>query len=422
MSDQLIRVTGRDTRPRSADQQLRRRARAVIPGGMYGHQSAGPLPPTFPQFMREGLGARIWDVDGNEYVDLMCSYGPVVLGHRHPAVEAAATAQAELADCQNGPGAVMVDLAELLVDTVQHADWAMFAKNGTDATTMCCTIARAHTGRSRILVATGAYHGAAPWCTPRLAGVTTADRANLGYYTFNDLASVQAAVVAAGADLAGIVVSPFKHDAGFDQELVDPEFARGLRELCTQTGAALILDDVRCGFRLHLGSSWEPIGVLPDLSAWSKAIANGHPLAAVLGSGAFADAAASIFVTGSFWFSAAAMAAAIATIGALRDESAIEAMDRTGTCLRAGILQQAADRGIAINYTGPAVMPYLTFAGDRGHELASTFAAAAVQAGAYLHPRHNWFISAAMTEADLASALAATDAGFAAVGERQASR
>ncbi len=422
MTDQATHVTSRDIRPRSADEQLRRRARAVIPGGMYGHQSAGPLPPAFPQFMREGLGARVWDVDGNEYVDLMCSYGPVVLGHRHPAVEAAAAAQAELADCQNGPGAVMVDLAELLVDTVQHADWAMFAKNGTDATTICCTVARAHTGRSRILVATGAYHGAAPWCTPRLAGVTAADRANLGYYTFNDLASVQAAVAAAGADLAGIVVSPFKHDAGFDQELVDPEFARGLRELCTQTGAALILDDVRCGFRLHLGSSWEPIGVMPDLSAWSKAIANGHPLAAVLGSGAFADAAASIFVTGSFWFSAAAMAAAIATIGGLRHEGAIEAMDRTGTALRAGILRQAADRGFAVNYTGPAAMPYLTFAGDRGHELASTFAAGAIRAGAYLHPRHNWFISAAMTEADLAAALTATDAGFAAVGERQASR
>jgi glutamate-1-semialdehyde 2,1-aminomutase len=415
MTDQLTVTAANDSRRRSADEQLRRRARAVIPGGMYGHQNAGPLPAEYPQFMRSGRGARVWDVDGNEYVDLMCSYGPVVLGHRHPAVEAAVAAQAELADCQNGPGAAMVELAELLVATVEHADWAIFAKNGTDATTTCCTIARAHTGREKILVATGAYHGAAPWCTPRPAGVTAADRANLGHYTFNDLDSARAAVAAAGTDLAGIVVSPFKHDAGFDQELVDPAFARGLRELCTETGAALILDDVRCGFRLHLGSSWEPIGVLPDLSAWSKAIANGHPLAAVLGSGAFAGAAARIFVTGSFWFSASAMAAAIATIGALRDEDAIAAMDRMGTRLRAGILDQAAARGLEIRYTGPAAMPYLTFAGDHGHELGSTFAAAAVRAGAYLHPRHNWFISAAMTDDDLAAALAATDAGFAAV-------
>jgi glutamate-1-semialdehyde 2,1-aminomutase len=419
MTEQLIPATSRDHRPRGTDEQLRRRAGAVIPGGMYGHQSAGPLPSGYPQFMRSGLGARVFDVDGNEYVDLMCSYGPVVLGHRHPAVEAAVRAQAELADCQNGPGEAMVELAELLVSTVQHADWAMFAKNGTDATTTCCTIARAQTGRSRILVAKGAYHGAAPWCTPRLSGVTPADRANLGYYTFNDLESVTAAAREAGSDLAAIVVSPFKHDAGFDQELVDPAFARGLRELCTQAGAALILDDVRCGFRLHLGSSWEPIGVHPDLSAWSKAIANGHPLAAVLGSGAYRDAAASIFVTGSFWFAATAMAAAIATIGALRDEGAIEAMDRAGTTLRAGILEQAAARGIEITYTGPAAMPYLTFPGDRNYELGSTFAGAAIRAGLYLHPRHNWFISAAMTDADLAKALAATDEAFAAVQARQ---
>ena len=147
MPAQSMPATSSADRPREADGQLRQRAGAVIPGGMYGHQSAGPLPPEYPQFMRGGRGARIWDVDGNEYVDLMCSYGPVVLGHQHPAVEAAARAQAEQADCQNGPGAVMVELAELLVATVRHADWAMFAKNGTDATTICCTIARAQTGQ-----------------------------------------------------------------------------------------------------------------------------------------------------------------------------------------------------------------------------------------------------------------------------------
>jgi glutamate-1-semialdehyde 2,1-aminomutase len=414
MTHQLTRPAARDERPRSVDAELRRRARAVIPGGMYGHQNAGPLPPEYPQFMRAGRGARIWDVDGNEYVDLMCSYGPVVLGHHHQAVEEAAQAQAELADCQNGPGAVMVELAELLVGTVRHAGWAMFAKNGTDATTMCVTIARAQTGRERILVATGAYHGSAPWCTPRPAGVTAADRVNTGHYTYNDLESVVAAVDA-GPVPAAIVVSPFKHDAGFDQELVDPAFARGVRELCDRTGAALILDDVRCGFRLHLGSSWEPIGVLPDLSAWSKAIANGHPLAAVLGSDRFRDGAKQVFVTGSFWFSAAAMAAGVATIRALKAEGAIEAMDRMGTALRAGMLEQAAAAGIEINYTGPPAMPYMTFAGDRNHAQASVFAAATMRHGAYLHPRHNWFISAAMTEADLERALGATAAGFAAV-------
>jgi glutamate-1-semialdehyde 2,1-aminomutase len=380
---------------------------------MYGHQVAPGA--AYPQFMRGGRGARVWDVDGREYVDLMCSYGPVVLGHRHPAVEAAAAVQAEQGDCQNGPGPVMVDLAELMVATVRHADWAIFAKNGTDATTMCCTIARAQTQKTKILVAKGAYHGAAPWCTPRPGGVTEADRANLIRYTYNDLESVKAAAAEAGDDLAGILVSPFRHDAGFDQELVDPAFARGLRKLCDEKDAALILDDVRCGFRLHLGSSWEPLGVDPDLSAWSKAIANGRALAAVLGSQKFRDGAKNVFVTGSFWFAAVPMAAAVATIRALKEENAIEAMDRMGTRLRDGILDQARSWDLAVNYTGPPAMPYLTFAGDTSHELGSVFAAQALRGGAYLHPRHNWFVSAAMTEDDLALVLEATDQAFAAV-------
>ena len=309
----------------------------------------------------------------------------------------------------------MVDLAELLVRTVRHADWAMFAKNGTDATTLCCTIARARTGRRKILVASGAYHGAAPWCTPRPAGVTPQDRENLGYYTYNDMESVRQAAAAAGDDLAGILVSPFKHDAGYDQELVDPEFARGLRALCDATGAALILDDVRCGFRLHLGSSWEPVGVDPDLSAWSKAIANGHALAAVLGNDAFRDGARQLYVTGSFWFSAVPMAAAIATITALAEERAVEAMQRAGAALRDGILAQAHSWDLAVSYTGPDVMPYLSFAGDEDYRLGNVFAEHALRAGAYLHPRHNWFVSAAMTGDDIARALEATDRAFAAV-------
>jgi glutamate-1-semialdehyde 2,1-aminomutase len=153
----------------------------------------------------------------------------------------------------------------------------------------------------------------------------------------------------------------------------------------------------------------------PDLSAWSKAIANGWPLAAVLGNDAFRGGAQDVFVTGSFWFSAVPMAAAIATIGALREEGAVEAMARTGSALRDGILAQARSWDLAVRYTGPPAMPYLTFAGDQDHELAGVFAAQALRGGAYLHPRHNWFVSAAMTGDDLALVLEATDQAFAAV-------
>ena len=108
------------------NQALRDRARAVIPGGMYGHEATGMLPPEFPQFFARGRGGRIWDVDDNEYIDFMCAFGPNLLGYADPAVEAAAAAQQALGDTLTGPSQVMVELAETLVDMISHADWAMF--------------------------------------------------------------------------------------------------------------------------------------------------------------------------------------------------------------------------------------------------------------------------------------------------------
>jgi glutamate-1-semialdehyde 2,1-aminomutase len=405
-------------RMRTADAALRQRARAVIPGGMYGHLSANALPAEYPQFYERSEGAHVWDVDGNEYVDLMCSFGPVLLGHKHPKVEQAVAAQLAKGDTQAGPAACMVEAAELLVDRVAHADWAMFAKNGTDATTICLMVARAATGRGKVLAAAGAYHGSAPWCTVRLDGVTTEDRANMAYYTYNDLASAERKAQEADGDVAAIIVSPFKHDAGFGQEMVDPDFARGLRQLCDRIGAVLVMDEVRAGFRLNDGGSWEPIGVDPDLSAWSKAIGNGYPLAAVLGSESLSEAASRIFVTGSFWFQAVPMAAAIATIMAIRDEGAVPAMERVGTSLRAGIAGQALDAGLTVLQTGPVQMPNLSFAGDENFAMARAFCAAVVDHGVIVHPRHNWFVSAAHSDRDVERVLEATACGFQAVREQ----
>lgn len=399
----------------TTDRELRGRAAAVVPGGMYGHLRADELGPGFPQFFSRGAGARVWDVDGNELVDLMCSWGPMVLGHRHPAVEAAVRRQLDDGECLDGPTPAMVELAELLVDTVAHADWAMFCKNGTDATTMAITIARAATGRSKILVAKGAYHGSAPWCTPVPAGVTEQDRMNIVRYEYNDLASVRAAVDAAGGDVAAVLACPIRHDTYRDEELADPVFATGLRALCDELGAALILDEVRTGLRLDLAGSWEPLGVRPDLSAWSKALGNGHAIAAVLGADPLRDAARSLYATGSFWMAASPMVAALTTIRTLRDGGGIAAMERAGTRLRDGLAAQAAAHGVGIVQTGPVQLPFLRFEGDPDWSVARRWASAAVAAGAYVHPFHNWFLGAAHTDADIDRALDATDAAFAAV-------
>ena len=394
------------------DQALRRRAHRVIPGGMWGHQNAASLPPGYPQFFSRADGCRVWDVDGREYVDLMCSWGPILLGHRHSTVDAAYQRQAADGACLNGPAPVLVELAELLVDQIAHADWAMFQKNGSDATTTCVTLARAGTGRRKVLVARGSYHGAVPWCSPSLVGVTSEDRAHVIPYDYNDIESVHAAVLQAGDDLAAIMVTAFRHDMGRDQEVPTLAFAQALRAAASQADAALIVDDVRAGFRLHAGGSWELLGVRPDLSSFSKAIANGYPLAAVTGNERFREAASRLYVTGSFWCEAPPMAAAVATLRALSASAAIEHMAAMGQRLRDGLDRLARQAGVGLRQTGPAQMPMVLFDDDADNAKGRAFCSAALLAGAYFHPRHNMFLSAAHQAEDIDRALLAAEAGF----------
>jgi glutamate-1-semialdehyde 2,1-aminomutase len=382
---------------------------------MWGHQNAARLPAGYPQYFASARGCRTWDVDGREYIDFLCGWGPIILGYGDPDVEAAADAQRRMGDCLNGPSERLVELAELLVETVPHADWALFSKNGTDATTACLTIARAGTGRRKILVARGAYHGAVPWCSPSLVGVTAEDRAHLIYFDYNDVESLERGAEAAHGDLAGILVSGFRHDIGQDHELPTQEFAHRARSLANEADAALIVDDVRAGFRLDRGGSWELVGVRPDLSAWSKAIANGHALAAVTGNDRFREGATGIFVTGSFWTSAVAMAAAIATLTKLQRTDAIATMQTMGQRLRNGLAEQSRRHGLALRQSGPVQMPALLFEDDEDRRIGRAFCLEALARGVYLHPTHTLFLSAAHTAADIDAALAATDDALAAV-------
>jgi glutamate-1-semialdehyde 2,1-aminomutase len=260
------------------------------------------------------------------------------------------------------------------------------------------------------------YHGWHSWSNKWADGSAGREDPETFRYTYNDVDSVRAAVAEADPDkVAAIFVSPFRHDAGHDEELADPEFAKGVRALCDEIGAALVMDEVRAGFRLHHGSSWEPLGVKPDLSAWSKAIANGYPLGAALGSDRFREGIQQVFATGSFWYQAVPMAASIATINALKDENAVAKMEAAGTRLREGIARQAAQYSVAVSQTGPVQIPNLSFADDSEFSKAMTFCGEAAAHGAILHPRHNWFLSSAHSDADIDHVLEATDAAFRAV-------
>ena len=396
----------------SKDSALRERAEAVIPNGMYGHQSVMLLPDDYPQFFERAQGAHLWDVDGNCYIDFMCGYGPNLFGYAHADIDQAYFDRAKLGDTMTGPGEAMVQLAEAMTAQVTHADWAMFCKNGTDATTMAMMIARNHTKKSTIVLAKGAYHGAAPWCTPLKNGTTASDRANQIFYEYNNVESLKAAVRAAGSDLAAIFAAPIKHDTFVDQELPDPAYARRARELCDEHGALLIVDDVRAGFRLARDCSWALVDVKPDLSTWGKAIANGHPISALLGSEVARAAAATIYVTGSYWFSAAPMAASLATLKLIAETDYLERTIALGERLRTGLDEAATRHGFALRQSGPAQLPLIMFDDDPTSAKGYLWNNALLKRGVYFHPWHNMFICAAMTEADIDHTLTAADDAF----------
>jgi glutamate-1-semialdehyde 2,1-aminomutase len=305
----------------------------------------------------------------------------------------------------------MVEFAEVLVEQVAHADWVMFAKNGTDATNLAVLTARAATGHRKILVARGSYHGIGSWCVPlEAAGTTPEDHANTVVFDYNDLPSVEAAVAEAGSDdVAAIVCTPHRHDTYRDQDLVEPEFARGVRAICDRIGAALIVDDVRCGLRIDPRGSWESIGVRPDLSAWSKSLANGYPLAALLGAEPLREAAGRLWATGSFWLAGAPFAAALTTLRIFNEIDGVEVIRASGRRLQEGLTAQAASHGLGVRVSGPPQLPLLLFADDPEFAKTRKWAQACAGHGVYLHPVHNWFVSTAHDDATIDEALARTD-------------
>jgi glutamate-1-semialdehyde 2,1-aminomutase len=405
-------------RERFADSlALFERARAVIPAGVYGHQTPAFLVEgAYPIFLSQAKGCRIRDPDGHEYIDMVCAYGPMVVGYGNPAVEKAAARQRELCDSMNLPAPVMVELAERLVSLTPGADWAMFAKNGSDVCSWSLAVAREATGRNLVAMVKHSYHGVHGWCNQLHAGFPQSERSLVLEFSWNDLASLERLFAEHRGRIAAVIVTPFRHEAFEPSVMAAPGFIEGIREACSREGAAMIVDDVRGGFRLHMGGSTQLRGVSPDLLLYSKALANGYPLAAMLGNNGLKDAARSVFVTGTFFTQAVPLAAALATIDELERLNAVDHMEAMGRRLCRGLEERAQAAGIGVTISGPPAIPFMTFDEDEGgFERSRVFAAACLKAGTFLHPVHNWFVSAAHQDEDIDQVLKAADEGFAAV-------
>jgi glutamate-1-semialdehyde 2,1-aminomutase len=375
---------------------LFKRASEVIPGGIYGHAApAATIPGVFPYFAHHAQGCRYWDVDQNEYIDFMCGYGPILLGYNHPEINAVTAEVQAQGDCFNHPTEYTVQLAEKLTETIDHADWAVFGKNGSDMTAWSIRVAREATQRKRIAKATHAYHGIDPWCVPGFGGIIAEDRSQMDHFQWNDMESLTDLVEQKADSLAAIVLTPFHHPAFEDSCLPSPEFVASVNQVCQQHGILLIIDDVRCGFRLHAQGSHKLYGFEPDLICFSKALGNGYPISACVGRAAFKIAASKCFLTGSFWNAAVPMAAALKTLEIIERDQVIRQLERRGTQLIEGMQALGLRYGLPLHASGPPAMPYLRVAEDHSFRKQQALCAAAIQRGLYLHPHHNWFLSAA---------------------------
>lgn len=394
--------------PKSA--ALFARARKVIPGGIYGHVTpAATVPGAMPIFAAEGRGCRYRDADGNEFIDFMCGYGPMLLGYHHPEVEAAAAEARARGSAFNHPTELTVALAEVLVERIDFADWAVFAKNGSDLTTWAVQVAREATGRRKVLKVRGAYHGTHAWCSPGHGGLLAEDRAHVAEFAWNDEAALEELFRRHRDDVAAVIVTPFHHPAYADSAEPSREFVAAVNRLCAVSGALQVLDDVRCFPRLHLGGSHLAYGWRPDLAVYCKAIGNGHPLAACVGRCEHQATASRVFLTGSYWHDPAPLAAALKVLEIAERENVPARLEKIGRRFVEEFLALGETHGVRLRASGPPAMPYVRVADDPGFQKTQDLCAAAAREGVYLHPHHNWFLGLAHTEAEIEEALVRLD-------------
>lgn len=397
------------------------RAREVIPGGLYGHYS-GSINRVGPRFFSRSQGAHFWDVDGNDYIDYMCAYGPMILGYNYQPVDQAAQAQSQLGNTVTLAAPMMVELAELLVDMVSAADWALFGKNGGDATGLSVRIARAATGRKKIVKVEQGYHGVAPWMMATMSeqsaapGTLPEDGAHVLQVPWNDAAAFEQLISDHKGDIACFISSPYDHPVMQDNLLPADGYWQKMEKLCRDNGIVLIVDEVRTGFRIDLAGANVSYGFTPDMICFGKALGNGHPISALVGSDALKQAAKKVFYTGTQFFNAAPMAAAKINLLELQKTDAANKITEIGTALNDGLVELASQQGYELVASGVPAMPYYRLA-NVPSETHFAWVDECVKRGVYLLGYHNHFVSSAHTPADLQRTFEVANEAFIALGD-----
>ena len=392
-------------------------AKALIPGGVLGIRKPGNfVPGEYPIFIDHGRGGHVVDVDGNDYIDMLASYGPIILGHCEAEVDEAVVAQMSKGFCFNLAQEWQNRVVQKLVEIIPSADMGLLVKTGSDATTAAVRIARGHTGRDKILRC--GYHGWHDWCVEGRGGIPTTHYEHTIEFPYNDLDALEDLLKSRehGGKIAGIIITPVNHALNHPVELQQEGYLKGVRALADRYGVVLIFDEIRSGFRAALGGAQELYGVTPDLCTIGKAMGNGYPISAVVGQREVISSLDKVFVSSTFFPNSLEMVATCKTLEIMEREQVIPNIWAKGERFLAGI-QAAADKvnashDLGVRISGLPVMPFITFDRDEARRFRDrrvSFYTETVRRGLFIQPYHHYYVMWRHSDADIARAIAVVD-------------
>lgn len=390
-------------------EQLFEEAKRLIPGGVQAARHPRKfVPGKYPIFMIKGKGSHVWDVDDNEYIDWILSFGPIILGHVDPVVENTVQKNLEQGFCFTMCHPVQNELAKEIIQTIPCAEMVKFFIGGSDATSAAIRIARIYTGKDKVI--RWGYHGWHDWCyggagtDRKVIGVPEGIKKDILTFTYNDLDSLEKVLKENKGDVACVIMQPYEATKDLPKE----GFLEGVKRLTHEYGAVLIYDEIRTGFRMAMGGAQEYFGVIPDLTTISKAMANGYPISAVVGKREIMQVAAETRLSATFFVNSFPMVAALVTIRELKKRDGIRYMWEIGKKLMQGLKEIMEEESVETQILGVPPLPFIKFT-DKDEKIREklkvTFFSEAAQKGVLLHPNHCWFLSLAHTEQDLCKTL-----------------